>query len=70
MRHNRQAPTPALPRKRERERTSFVSSLPRERERECTSLLSSLSRLRGRVARSSDRDGWGHARLGQDPQAA
>jgi hypothetical protein len=34
-------PTPALPRKRERERTSR---------------LSSLSRLRGRVARSSERD--------------
>jgi hypothetical protein len=54
MSRNR-APTPTLPRKRERERAS---------------LLSSLSRLRGRVARSSERDGWGHARLAQDAQAA
>ena len=36
MKDNRKAPTPALPRKREREHTP---------------LLSSLSRLRGRVAR-------------------
>src|SRR6266404_2373022 len=31
MRHNRQAPTPALPRKRERERASLLSSLSRLR---------------------------------------
>jgi hypothetical protein len=41
-------PTPTLPRKRERERTSPVSS---------------LSRVRGWVARSSERDGWGAAWL-------
>jgi hypothetical protein len=68
MRHNR-APTPTLPRKRERERATSVSSLPHKR-RERASLLSSLSRLRGRVARSSERDGWGHAWLEQDAQAA
>ena len=44
MKDNRKAPTPALPRKREKEHTP---------------LLSSLSRLRGRVAHSSERDGWG-----------
>jgi len=47
MSNNEKAPTPALPRKREREHTP---------------LLSSLSRLRGRVARSSERDGWGQPR--------
>jgi hypothetical protein len=36
---------------------------PQARERERGALLSSLSRLRGRVARSSERDGWGPARL-------
>ena len=43
----RSTPTPTLPRKREMERTSLLSSLPR---------------LRGRVARSSERDGWGQPR--------
>src|SRR5260370_32192594 len=49
---------------------SICDSLARKREKERTSSVSSLSRLRGRVARSSERDGWGHARLGQDAQAA
>jgi hypothetical protein len=48
----KQAPTPTLPRKRER--NVLVSSTSTFRER-----ASSLSRLRGRVARSSERDGWG-----------
>jgi hypothetical protein len=43
-------------------RPQAAYALPRKRERERTSLLSSLSRLRGRVARSTERDGWGQPR--------
>jgi hypothetical protein len=57
-------PTPTLPRKRERERTVLVSSssLHRKHEMKHRARFSSLSRVRGRVARSSERDGWGLAR--------
>ncbi len=51
-------------------RTTPTPTLPRKRERERASLLSSLSRLRGRVARSSERDGWGRAWLQTFAQAA
>ena len=66
----RTTPTPTLPRKRERERTSSASSLSRKRESYRTSFVSSLSRLRGRVARSSERDGWGRTWLQTFAQAA
>jgi hypothetical protein len=46
------------PQARERERSLLLSPLSRLRG-ERTSPGSSLSRLRGRVARSSERDGWG-----------
>jgi len=61
----RETPTPALPRKRERGRSSLVSSssLYRLRDIARSGLPSSLSRLRGRVARSLERDGWGPTRV-------
>jgi hypothetical protein len=61
MSNSRTTPTPTLPRKREREHASTLLSLSHLREREHAPALLPLSRLRGRVARSSERDGWGHA---------
>ena len=57
------------PQARERERSLLLSPLSRLRG-ERTSPGSSLSRLRGRVARSSERDGWGRAWLQMFAQAA
>ncbi len=57
MRNNEKAPTLFF-----QERRQAAYALPRKREREHTPLLPSLSRLRGRVARSSERDGWGQLR--------
>jgi hypothetical protein len=51
-------PTPALPRKRERERSERLVTLF-ARSRGVQRTLLPLSRLRGRVARASARDGWG-----------
>jgi hypothetical protein len=59
----RSTPTPTLPRKRERGRTALVSAFALLNENVRSGPLSSLSRLRGRVARSSERDGWGLARM-------
>jgi len=54
MNDNRTTPT-------QTSRASFARLGPRKREREHAPTLLPLSRLRGRVARSPERDGWGHA---------
>jgi hypothetical protein len=58
MSSNEKAPTLFF----QERRLQAAYALPSKREREHTPLLSSLSRLRGRVARSSERDGWGQLR--------
>jgi hypothetical protein len=59
----RETPTPTLPRKREKTVLVSFTSICRKAH------ASSLSRLRGRVARSSERDGWGLAQRIQLPEA-
>ncbi|CAN5148465.1 hypothetical protein BH10PSE10_BH10PSE10_15060 [soil metagenome] len=51
------APSPTLPRKREREYTSFFLSLPCKEGREYASFFLPLSRLRGRESREARRVG-------------